>query len=201
MEPEITKLVEFVWDRQGDCWREKMTGIRRDGILPVPISAMGIPMNYHGSGSVLDKPIERTIVWNGIERTIVWDGPAGCWRDIMTGVRADGMAAPAAQELVDAGHPWRDTFGVPLNYHGSGPLLCDPPVFESPSHEAVQAMINKAFEARIVGERMPYFAPEGGRLITYTQHRGAIDRLSEAFNTLNIRIEQLEQPWWRRWFR
>lgn len=56
MEPDITKSVEFVWDRQGDCWREKMTGIRRDGILPIPVNAMGIPLNYHGSGTSFYKP-------------------------------------------------------------------------------------------------------------------------------------------------
>lgn len=52
----------------------------------------------------------------------------------------------------------------------------------------------------VTSDRMPYFAPAGDRLITYSYYREMVQAFSSEINTLERRIYRLERPWWKRWF-
>lgn len=53
----------------------------------------------------------------------------------------------------------------------------------------------------ISSDHMPYFAPAGDRLITYSYYREMVQAFSSEINALERRLMRLERPWWRRWFR
>jgi hypothetical protein len=115
-----------------------------------------------------------------IERVVYWREDTESWYDKETDTRIENLTISDVRPLQPNKHPFDKSFLV--------------------TYEQVQKMIADTIERRTAKTHM-YFEQGPDRLITYSYHREAAQAFSHEVNSLERRVQRLERPWWKRWFR